>query len=135
MLAVAFNVNADIPRHDLVEVTPSQYGKYGITPIVGPSSMNSVQQITLIFNKTMHYKEIKSVVLQFFSTKSLLILSNESQFECDEDKCFIVIDITSDYQNNIEFKLIYGNQQSPEQITTYIVKHIGMLTGRLNNKR
>ena len=135
MLFIALNVNADIPRHDIIEVAPSQYGKYGITPLVGPSSRNSVQQITLIFNKTMQYKEIKSVVLQFFSTKRLLILSNESQFECDEDKCFIVIDITSDYQNNIEFKLIYDNQQSPEQRTTYIVKDIGMLTGRLHNKR
>lgn len=136
LLVLASAAKAEVIRNpQTIDVLPADYGKFGITPFVGQISDNGTQQTTLIFNKSMQNKPVAKVVLYFFSNKKMLILKSEGSYECKSDKCFVVFDITPDYQNNIEIELIYSQELAEGQQTSYRVKDIGLLTGRLNRKR
>lgn len=123
---------------DSIEISPSDYGKFGLTPFVGPISDDGTQEITLIFNQKIHAREISKVELLFFSSKKVLILANDTDFNCQKQKCFITFDIIPDYQYNIEFEFIYGEQAEvsahESDSIRYRIKDIGLLTGRVNRK-
>ncbi len=138
-LAILFAgiVNADKRAEtNIIEILPADYGKFGLTPIVGLVDDDGMQQTTLVFNKEIHGREISKVELLFYSSKKDLILGSEARYECKQEKCFTTISIIPDYQFNIEFEFIYGkagiNAESKE--IRYRIKDIGMLTGRLNRK-
>ncbi len=121
-----------------IEILPSDYGKFGLTPFVGPVSDEGTQETTLIFNQFIHGREVTKVELLFFSSKKNLILVNQNDFKCEREKCFITFDIIPDYQYNIEFEFVYGKDQPDTdqsmRAIRYRVKDIGLLTGRVNRK-
>ena len=117
-----------------IEVLPEDYGKFGLTPFLGPMSDDSTRQTTLVFNKEIHGKQIAQVELLFFSSEKKLILASNNNFQCEEAKCFIEFGIIPDYQFNIEFEFVYG-EEGKGDILRYRIKDIGLLLGRLNNTR
>ena len=139
LLIFTLDVSAEeLVQNNRIEVVPANYGKYGITPFVGPVEADGTQETTLVFNKIMQNREVEQVKLLFFSSKKILILANENHFECKHEKCFVIFGITPDYQNNIEFELIYSQKTSeikPKLMPiVYRIKEIGALTGRLNRR-
>ncbi len=136
LLMFVLTANADVIREaKSIDIVPADYGKFGITPFVGRISDNGTQQTTVIFNQSMQNKPIAKVALHFFTSKKMLILKSDSDYECKSDKCFIVFDITPDYQNNVEIELIYSQDLADDQQTSYTIKDLGLLTSRLNRKR
>ena len=136
LLMLALSVNADmLPRNQIKEILPEDYGKFGITPFVGPLHEDGSQETTVIFNRTMYSQSIKEVALHFLSSKKILILKSNSDYECREDKCFVIFHIVPDYQNNIELELVYAGSGSDDIQNKYIIKEIGLLTSRINRKR
>ena len=135
IMFVAISVNAETLRNiRQIYVPPAEYGKYGITPIVGPISDQGVQQTTLVFNKNYGPGVVSQVKMYFYSSKKLLIMTTNNNFTCKETKCFMQYDITPDYQNNIEIELIYAHAVYPDRLDKYRIKDIGSLTSHFNRK-
>lgn len=135
LLLLSFGVEAEKLRNIVeIDVVPAKYGKYGITPIVGPITEQGVQQTTLVFNKEYGPGVISQAKIHFYSSKKLLILTSDNHYQCKQAKCFLEYDITPDYQNNIEIELIYAHKKYPDRLTKYTIKDIGLLTNHFNRK-
>jgi len=137
LIPISTVVNAErIIHSNVIEVTPSEYGKYGITPFVGPVSGDGTQETTLVFDKSIQGRDLSQVKLLFFSSKKILILASDNKFECKNEKCFVTLGIIPDYQYNLEFELVYDVNEVEEKSgfkpIRYRIKDIGMLTGRFN---
>lgn len=136
LFMMIFSANAETnSTSNAIEIEPSDYGKFGLVPFVGPVSPEGTQETTLVFNKVMHGRDVSKVELLFFSSIKNLILSNEINYVCEKSKCFITFGIIPDYQYNLEFEFVYGDvssQVAETKAVRYRIKDMGMLTGRFN---
>ena len=122
---------------DYYDVWPNQYGKYGVTPIFGPVTVDGLQTLTLILKQHSRHGVLASITLHYLDNRGDLHFSAPLRYQCMDDKnrCFLEFAIEARYENNLEIELLYQTLNDPERVIEYRIKDIGVMSSLLQKKR
>lgn len=136
LLATAASAES-LRQTDYYDVWPNQYGKYGVTPIFGPVTVDGLQTLTLFVKRFSRHGELDSITLHYLNNRGDMHFSAPLYYQCMEDKnrCFLEFAIEARYQNNLEIELLYQTPNDPQRLIKYRIKDIGVMGGLLQKKR